>query len=101
MDNKQFQQLSEQVMHNVEQFIDQDMMQNDSDIDYEIHGNVMTITLENRHKIIINKQEPLHQIWMATRRQGYHFNYQQSHWYCDRSGQEFFTILKNALVDLA
>ena len=34
---------------------------------------VLTLSFENKTKVIINKQEPLHQIWVATRENGFHF----------------------------
>ncbi|WP_392565511.1 iron donor protein CyaY [Utexia brackfieldae] len=101
MEQTQFHQLAEILMTQVESTIDQYVEQTDSDIDYEIQGNVMTITLENQHKIIINTQEPLRQMWMATRQQGYHFDYRNNHWYCNRNGAEFITVLKEALISQA
>lgn len=38
----------------------------DSDIDCEINGGVLTITFENGSKIIINRREPLHCVWLAN-----------------------------------
>lgn len=66
------------------------------DIDYETHGGVLTLTFPNRSKIIINKQEPLHQIWVATRQNGYHFGYRDGQWIDIREGQELMALLTEA-----
>lgn len=94
MNDSQFHQLADQLTLHIEQSIDN--YDGDSDIDYEINGNVMMISFENGSKIIINRQEPLHQIWLATPLQGYHFDYRDNNWYCDRSGDAFFTLLAQA-----
>ncbi|WVD72139.1 iron donor protein CyaY [Orbus wheelerorum] len=99
MDVNQFYELANQLFNKIEQTIDDYAEQYDTDIDYETHGNVITITFENRSKIIINTQEPLLQIWMATRKQGYHFNYKEDEWICSRSGIKFSQLFNEALQD--
>jgi len=94
MNDTQFHQLADQLTLHIEQSIDN--YDGDSDIDYEINGNVMTISFENGSKIIINRQEPLHQVWLATPAQGYHFDYRDNNWYCNRSDESFFTLLTQA-----
>lgn len=97
MENHQFHQFIESLMQQIEDMIDRHSEDTGEDIDCERHGNVMIITLPNQHKIIINSQEPLSQIWMATHRQGYHFNYHEGHWYCTRSKQELMGLLTQAI----
>ncbi|CAL4326639.1 iron donor protein CyaY [Buchnera aphidicola] len=67
---------------------------NNIDIDYEIQDYVMTITFANKSVIIINKQESLQQIWLATTVNGYHFNYKENKWICNRSNKDFWEILE-------
>ncbi|XNM61794.1 iron donor protein CyaY [Escherichia coli] len=52
--------------------------------------------LENGSKIIINRQEPLHQVWLATKQGGYHFDLKGDEWICDRSGETFWDLLEQA-----
>ncbi|PVZ86385.1 iron donor protein CyaY [Serratia sp. S1B] len=94
MNDSEFHQLADQLMLKIEETLDN--FTGDADIDYETHGGVMTLTFENDSKIVINRQEPLHQMWLATKTAGYHFNYQQGVWLCDRSGQAFFPLLSEA-----
>ena len=42
------------------------------DIDYESAGGILTLIFPNQTKIILNKQPPLHQIWVATKYNGHH-----------------------------
>jgi len=69
---------------------------NEIDFDYEIQDYVMTIMFSNKSLIIINKQEPLKQIWLATKINGYHFNYINYQWICNRSNKNFWDIFESA-----
>lgn len=99
MDITQFHKLTETLFNSIEQQLDEYADQYDTDIDYETHGNVISVTFENNSKIIINTQEPLLQIWMATRKQGYHFDYKQGDWICSRSAISFSQLFDEAVKD--
>lgn len=96
MNDTQFHQLADKLTSHIEQTIDN--YDGDSDIDYEINGNVMTISFENGSKIIINRQESMHQVWLATKNGGYHFDYRDNSWFCDRSGESFLKLLSTAVT---
>lgn len=97
MDITEFHSLADQLFNHVAVFLDDYIEHNDVDIDYETHGNVLSISFENGSKMILNTQEPLFQIWLATRKQGYHFDYQNNQWICNRSQQSFDTIFNTAV----
>lgn len=94
MNDSEFHQLADQLMLNIEETVD--AFDGDADIDYETNGGVMTLSFENGSKIVINRQEPLHQVWLATKAGGYHFNYREGVWFCDRSGRAFYELLSEA-----
>ncbi|WP_029684855.1 iron donor protein CyaY [Tatumella saanichensis] len=94
MNDSEFHQLADQLLLTVEERLDEH--DGDADIDYETHGSVMTLSFANGSKIVINRQEPLHQVWLATKAGGYHFSEQDGHWICDRSGAEFWSLLADA-----
>ncbi|MFE8151889.1 iron donor protein CyaY [Brenneria goodwinii] len=94
MNDSEFHQLADELMLQLEETLDQ--FAGDADIDYETNGGVMTLIFENASKIVINRQEPLHQIWLATKAGGYHFNFQDARWVCDRSGKDFMALLSEA-----
>ncbi len=94
MNDSEFHQLADALMLTIEEALDD--FEGDADIDYETNGGVMTLSFENGSKIVINRQEPLHQVWLATKAGGYHFNYRDEQWICDRSGESFFSLLAQA-----
>ncbi|XKM12951.1 iron donor protein CyaY [Orbaceae bacterium ac157xtp] len=99
MNINQFHQLVETQFNNIEQSLDKYAEEYDADIDYQTNGNVLTISFENKSKIIINTQEPLFQIWMATKHQGYHFDYKDNQWICSRSGESFDKLFNEAVTE--
>ena len=73
MNESQFNQLAEQTMLAVEEAIDASGV----DIDYDNAGDILTLDFSNGSRIIINKQTPLSQIWVAAKSGGYHFDYDE------------------------
>ncbi|QCI27379.1 iron donor protein CyaY [Buchnera aphidicola] len=82
------------ILFNIENYLDNFNSKND--IDYENNYQMMIISFSKTNKIIISKQESLKQIWLATRDNGYHFNYQNSNWICNRSKRNFWSILEES-----
>jgi CyaY protein len=69
-----------------------------ADIDYDQNGSLLTLEFENRSKLIINRQQPLHQVWLATLENGHHYDYKDGKWIDDRSGDEFLSFLSAAIT---
>ncbi len=73
-----------------------------ADIDYESAAGILTLTIEsNGSQIIINRQTPVQQLWLATRTGGYHFDWsdEAGGWVRDSDGTLFSQMLNQALVD--
>ncbi len=60
-----------------------------ADIDYDTAGDILTLEFDNASQIIINKQTPLSQIWVAARSGGFHFDYDadKQRWCLDSDSQ--------------
>lgn len=91
MNDTQFHQLVDLQMQQIEEAIDE----SGADIDYDISGNVMTLEFEDRSQIIINRQEPMHEIWLASKSGGFHFKLQGDVWICSKTGNELFQLVKD------
>ena len=90
MNETEFHQLVDIQMQNIEEAIDE----SEADIDYEVTGNVMTLEFENRSQIIINRQEPMKEIWLASKSGGFHFKLVDDKWTCSKTGMELFEVVK-------
>jgi CyaY protein len=71
MNESDFNQLAEDTMLAIEEAIDDCGV----DIDYDNSGGILTLEFDNGSRIIINKQTPLTQLWVAARSGGFHFDY--------------------------
>lgn len=67
------------------------------DIDFESVSGLLTLTFKNGTKIILNKQAPLHEIWVATKFNGHHFSLENEQWQDKRAGDEFWAFLSAAV----
>ena len=74
MNESQFNQLAEETMIAVEEAIEA----SGADIDYDNVADILTLEFSNGSRIIINKQTPLSQIWVAAKSGGYHFDYDET-----------------------
>ena len=74
MNESQFNQLAEETMMAVEEAIEE----SGADIDYDNVADILTLEFSNGSRIIINKQTPLSQIWVAAKSGGFHFDYDET-----------------------
>lgn len=86
MDESEFIQLAEKTLIAIEAAIED----SDADIDYDISGQILTLEFATGSQIIINRQTPLRQIWVAARSGGFHFSYNpnKQRWYLDSDPQK-------------
>jgi iron donor protein CyaY len=89
------------VLAAVEARVDELLQSDVVDIDTSRTGGLLELTLPNRSKIVINTQPPLHEIWLAARRGGYHYKYVEGRWLDTRSGRDFFEMLSECVSEQA
>lgn len=92
MTEHEYHQLADALMLAVEEQVEQ----SDVDLDFETNSGILTIIFPNGSKIIINKQAPLHQVWVATKFNGHHFEYHAPQWIDNRTGAEFWQFISQA-----
>jgi CyaY protein len=73
--------------------IERDVDGLEADVEFERSGNVLTLEFENRTKLIVNLQPPMHEVWLAAKAGGFHYKYVDGAWRNTRDGSEFFEAL--------
>ena len=91
MNVAEFHQAIEQIWQSIEQQLEEQ----DIDVDCDTQGSVFTITFDNRSQIVINKQEPLLELWLASKLGGFHFAYQHGEW-INHDNKTFWQCLAEA-----
>lgn len=69
----------------------------DGDIDAESTAGIMTLTFANNTKVIINRQTPNREIWVAAKSGGFHFRFDGKVWRDTRSNEQLDLLLSRAL----
>ena len=97
MNENRFNQLLDDLMMAIEDAIDESGM----DIDYENAGGILTLTCENNSQVILSRQTPLRQLWVAAKSGGFHFIYSEesSQWLCDSDNEPFVELLNRCLTE--
>ncbi|MCE2780642.1 iron donor protein CyaY [Limnohabitans sp.] len=65
----------------------------DVDIDNQRVGGMVTLTFPNRSQIIVNLQKPLHEVWLAARCGGFHYQFDGTVWQDTKGQGEFWQSL--------
>jgi len=99
MNESDFNQLAEDTMTEIEEAIDDCGV----DIDYDSAGGILTLEFGNGSQIIVNKQTPLSQLWVAARSGGFHFDYDTDEqcWRLQGGGEELFSCLSRYCTEQA
>jgi CyaY protein len=71
----------------------------DADLDWDLAGGILTIECENGTQVIVNRQGPTQQIWVAARSGGYHFDFDADKDLWLQNDLELFTLLNQALSE--
>ena len=93
MNLAQFHQLVEQTWDEIEEKIDDEGLS----VDTEIQGAVCTLTFDDDSQIIINKQEAMLELWLASKLGGFYFKYLDGEWKTTE-GRSFWQHLEEAFA---
>ena len=99
MDESEFNQKVDDILVSIEESLDN----SDVDLDWDLAGGILTIECENGSQVIVNRQSPTQQIWVASKGGGFHFDFckgKDAEKECWRQGDlELFTLLNQALSE--
>ena len=92
LQDTEYQAAAERVLAAIERQCDAWLQQGVVDIDTNRAGGLVELEFPNGSKIVVNKQPPLHEMWLAARSGGYHFHWSDGAWLTN-DGQELFARL--------
>ncbi len=95
MNDREFNDLVDVALSAIEDVIDDA----DTDIDIENSAGILTLTLDNGSKVIINRQAATHEIWVAARSGGYHCGWRDDQWQCTTTGETLAALLSRVLAE--
>ncbi len=93
MNDSEFMDLAERALKGVEASCDRINDDTQADIDNQRTGGMITLVFANRSQIVINLQKPLHEIWLAAKCGGFHYQFDGEQWLDTKGQGEFFSSL--------
>lgn len=88
MTESEYLQLAEALFHRLEHELEA------ADLDYEpAPGGILEIEFDNGSKIIVNRQTPMREIWVAAKSGGFHYRWRDGAWRDTRGDGELFAAL--------
>lgn len=70
-------------------------------LDVDLESGILTIGCPDASRIIVNRQTPNREIWVAARSGGFHFAWREGAWRDTRSGDELFAALARVIESQA
>jgi CyaY protein len=101
MTDPEFMDRAEILLKAVEACCDRINDESDADIDNQRVGGMVTLVFANQSQIVINLQRPLHEIWLAAKSGGYHYQFDGTQWMDTKGQGEFFASLTRYASDQA
>ncbi|PJE80126.1 Protein CyaY [invertebrate metagenome] len=97
MNESDYHQKIDELMLAIENSVDDSGL----DIDYETSSGVQTLTLDNGSKVILSRQTPLRQLWVAAKSGGFHFDFnsEQQQWLCNPTGEPLKSLIERCLTE--
>jgi CyaY protein len=95
MTDSEFMDRAELVLRAVEASCDRINDESSADIDNQRTGGMITLTFSNHSQIVINLQRPLHEIWLAAKGGGFHYQFDGAQWLDTKGQGEFYASLSH------
>ncbi|HUL95459.1 MAG TPA: iron donor protein CyaY [Usitatibacter sp.] len=70
-------------------------------VDVDLEAGILTVTCGDGSRVIVNRQTPNREIWVAARSGGFHFTSREGQWRDTRSGDELFASLARVIESQA
>ena len=76
-------------------------VENEEGLDVDLESGILTVTCPDDTRVIVNRQTPNREIWVAARSGGFHFTWRDGEWRDTRSGDELFASLARIIASQA
>jgi CyaY protein len=92
MTDREFHERADALLDRLEGLADAWLQDDVIDIDTQRAGSLLEMSFPNGSKLVINKQPPLQEIWLASREGGYHFRWDGAAWLDTKSAENFSAV---------
>lgn len=92
MTDSEYHALADALLHRLEALADVWLENNWADVDAHRTGGLLELVFADGGKVVVNKQAPRHEIWLASRAGGFHFVWDGQSWRETRAQRDFDTV---------
>ena len=93
MNESDFHRAVDRVLARIE-----DSLEGSDSLDVDLEAGILTVTCADGSRVIVNRQTPNREIWVAARSCCFHFTWREGDWRDTRSGEELFASLARILA---
>ncbi|NBU59964.1 MAG: iron donor protein CyaY [Betaproteobacteria bacterium] len=93
LDESAYHALADRTFKQLEDLLD------NAGLDFETAGGILTIEMDDGSKIILNRQPPVQEIWLAARSGGFHFVWDGACWFSRRENAGLDELLRRCIVE--
>lgn len=100
MTDAEFEQKYHTSLLRIEEVIEAAITDDDIDLDYETVNDILTLECADESSIIITKQSATHQLWIAAKSGGFHFDLDEKSkgWICTTNQQGLWQMLEDIIL---
>jgi CyaY protein len=92
MNESDFHRAVDQVLARIES-----SLEDAEELDVDLESGILTVSCADGSRVIVNRQTPNREIWVAARSGGFHFTHRDGEWRDTRSGDELFASLSRVI----
>ncbi|MBL8520935.1 MAG: iron donor protein CyaY [Betaproteobacteria bacterium] len=98
MTESEFHRCADALMAAVDEAIHDSAAAERAGIECDCNGGILTLECADGSKVIVNRQTPMREIWVAAKGGGFHFRLIDGQWRDTRNGTSFADVLNAALA---
>ncbi len=99
MNTSEFNDQIDETLLAIEEAIEDLIQESDLDLDYVTSAGILTISLGAGGKLILNRQAPVKQLWLAAKSGGYHLDWNNGEWYTDRDNEPLTELFNRVFTE--
>lgn len=92
MNESEFHRAADAVLARIES-----SLEDAGDLDVSLESGILDVECPDGSRVIVNRQTPNREIWVAARSGGFHFRFVDGEWRDTRSGLELFASLARVI----
>ena len=98
LEESEFHARVDRVLAAIENAVEAAIETSDANIDSEINGGILSLEFADGSKVIVNRQTPLREIWVAAKSGGFHFRLDGTLWRDTRGGDALDALLTRVIA---